>query len=334
MNVIELEDDIMLNKLIALYRRTPTEHPKKVNVHTDFVKEMTKKKGERTVHFPLRFINKEKVNIIHSTRLLDENGFFQLDTLLLTRFFALILEVKNWYGTLLFDRSGQVIRIGDNQIEEGFPNPISQLYLQKFRLQRWFSNLGVNNLPIVGFVVISFPSTILKTEPPSIDIQKEIIRSEQLPVKINQLFDHYIDKVITSEAIGDISTKIIQAHKPRNEDVLLKYEISVKDLRKGVICDQCSVNSMMKRHKYWRCNNCKFQSETVYLEALNDYRLLIGNKLKNEDIRKFLLIDSPYIVKRLMLKAGFKYEGIKKGRVYNLDMLSSQSFISSENRKI
>lgn len=333
MHTIELEDDIMLNKLIALDGRTPTEHQEKVNVHSDLIKEMTKKKGERTVHFPLRFINKEMVKIIHSTRLPDENGFFQLDTLLLTRFFALILEVKNWYGTLLFDRSGQVIRIGDNQIEEGFPNPIPQLYLQRFRLQKWFSNLGVNSLPIVGFIVTSFPSTILKTETPSIDIPKEIIRSEQLLVKINQLLDHYTEKVITPKSIGDISKKIIQKHTPRNEDVLFKYGISTNELRKGVICVQCSVNTMMKRHKYWRCNSCGFQSETVYLDALNDYRLLIGNKVKNEDIRKYLLIDSPYVVKRLMLKAGFKYEGIKKGRVYNLDMLSSNSLISQDNTR-
>ncbi|MFA1822686.1 nuclease-related domain-containing protein [Virgibacillus oceani] len=140
-------------------------------------------KGEKEVDYPLGFLNKEKFLILHNLRLIDENVFFQTDTLLLHEKFFLILEVKNWYGTILFDRDGQVIRIGDDGTEEGFNNPIPQAKLQVYGLQKWLRLQGIENVNIYYFVATSFPNTILQSVSLNYPVPEKVIHNHQLFLK-------------------------------------------------------------------------------------------------------------------------------------------------------
>ena len=67
------------------------------------------------------------------------------------------------------------------------------------------------------------------------------------------------------------------------------------------------------------CPKCKFTSTNSFLNAIQDYSLLISNEAKNKELRDFLQIDSPHIMKRLMQKSGFDYFGTTNGRKYILN---------------
>lgn len=171
---------LLLSQLEVLYRRLHPYHHMKETVQIDFRKRRSGVRGEKEVAFPLSFLNERDYLILHDLRLQDQNGFFQIDTLILCEQFILILEVKNWSGTILFGENGQVTRIDAENKEEGFPNPIHQAKLQQHRLQRWLNNHGLSNIPIDFFVVISFPSTIIKSISPEHPIPQKVAHNNQL----------------------------------------------------------------------------------------------------------------------------------------------------------
>lgn len=79
-------------------------------------------RGEQSLDYYLGFLT--NYFILHDLRLPDRDHHFQLDTLLISPYFILILEVKNISGTLIFDdHFKQLIRVTPEK-EEGFgPDP-------------------------------------------------------------------------------------------------------------------------------------------------------------------------------------------------------------------
>src|SRR5690625_2930372 len=117
----------------ALYRRIPSHHKNKAiikkqarNLRTGFV-------GEESLDYIIRFLPEDTFQILHNLRLKDENGYFQMDTLIVSAHFVLIVEVKNIYGTITFDGMKQAIRTKDDGTDEGFDHPIVQVNLQQQR---------------------------------------------------------------------------------------------------------------------------------------------------------------------------------------------------------
>src|SRR5690625_3965179 len=284
-------------KLEALNRRLPIHHPMKGRVEKDLRIKRTEVRGEKEVDYPLSFLDREDFFILHNLRLLDENGFFQIDTLLLNEKFFLILEVKNWYGTILFDKEGQVIRIGDDGIEEGFNNPITQAKLQVYRLRKWFRLLGIENLNLHYLVVIPFPSTIIKSLSPDCPVPEQVIHNQQLFFNINALDKLHESTHIRKDQMITLSKKLIDAHTPPTANLLEKYKMNKEQLIKGVVCTVCRTPGMIRKHKKWFCSKCNESSSSAHMESLNDYKLLIDDHISNQDIREFLQINSPHVAK-------------------------------------
>lgn len=311
------EISMILKKLFALDGRMYNDHIEGDRVHNDLQKKLAERRGEEAVDFYLQFLDQKLFHFLLSIRIPDEQGFFQIDTLTLSPYFILIIEIKNWRGTILFGENGQVIRVREDGTEEGFQNPIPQVYLQRHRLQKWLQLKGINNIPIYFMVVISFPSTIIKSITQQ-QIPKEVIHSNQLSFKINALADVH-EQVISMDDIHLIAKQLIAEHTPEDKDILSAYNVQTKQLIKGVICDNCSYHPMIWHRSKMFCPKCKFTSTNSFLNAIQDYSLLISNEAKNKELRDFLQIDSPHIMKRLMQKSGFNYFGTTNGRKYILN---------------
>ncbi|WP_100009763.1 nuclease-related domain-containing protein [Lentibacillus sediminis] len=305
--------------LEALYRRLLREHPSKKTVELDLIKKKREVRGEREVDYPLSFLPKNDYFILHNLRIRDENGYFQIDTLILSASFMLILEVKNWYGTLIFGEKGQVIRIGDNQEEEGFSSPIPQAKTQQYRLQRWLQKHGYTKVLLPFFVVISFPSTIIKVASPDKHIPEEVVHNNELFFEIQELGQNHPARTYKMNQLKNLASLLIKANVPKPAKTLDKYGVSKNDdLIKGVICPFCSAYPLHKERLNWFCKKCGKSSENEHLTALKDYKLLIGETISNHDAREFLQVQSSHKVKRLLQKAGFPCTGNNRWRVYKL----------------
>ncbi|WP_204758477.1 NERD domain-containing protein [Lentibacillus sediminis] len=275
-------------------------------------------KGEKEVAYSLRFLDEDNYYILRDIRLRDEQGFFQIDTLVLSETFALILEVKNWYGTIVFGENGQVTRINDNQEETGFKNPVPQAKLQQHRLQKWLHSHGITNLPIEFLVVISFPSTILKAASTKNLIPANVIHNSDLFFRISEIANNFSSSSLNKLKLRDLSRAIAGAHMPKNDNVLQRFQLTSGDLLEGVFCPECGASPMRRNKRQWACGHCGCNSKDAHLAALNDYKLLIGHSISNREARRFLQVESPYVAKYILQKEGYGRVGMTKNRRYLL----------------
>lgn len=317
--VKEREFPIELEQLTCLLKRLPLHHALTEVINKDHRMIRTSINGESEVAYSLRFLNQHDYLILHNLRLGDENGYFQIDFLLLHENFILILEIKNWYGTVFFGENGQVTRVGDDGVEEGFPNPILQAKLQKHRLTKWLHAYGLENPVIEYYVVISFPSTIIKSSASDKPIPHKVIHNSDLFFQIQSLEDKYTTPWATMHQLKHLAKTLIRMHTPPTKNVLKKYNLAKKDLIKGVFCPQCSAIPMIRKKQNWYCKKCKCYSINAHFQTLNDYKLLVDNYISNQEAREFLQIDSPYVTKRLLQTGKYHYTGATKNRVYKLD---------------
>lgn len=320
MIIKQRENSSLLAQLTALNRRLPAHQSMKEKVQADLRMLKSGVRGEKEIEFPLRFLNEQDHLILHNVRLRDQNGFFQMDTLILCEKFILILEVKNWSGTILFGENGQVTRIDAVNKEEGFPNPLPQAKLQQYRLQKWLNNHDQSHIPIDFFVVISFPSTIIKSISPKNPIPEKVVHNNQLFFKIDALEQVYPSKQVGMVELMQLAKLLAQAHVPENTNVIEKYGIHAVELIKGVFCPECGTVPMSRKsYRWWYCLKCDYRSIEAHLQALYDYKLLVSNKISNREAREFLQARSAAVIKYLLQKENFFYVGKTNARKYIIE---------------
>ncbi|EMJ6443159.1 nuclease-related domain-containing protein [Bacillus cereus] len=320
MIVKERKLPVYLLQLEALLRRLPAHHPKRNVVVESLAKFMAGYKGEQAIEYPLSFLPEAEYHILHDIRLFDQKHYFQIDTLIVSSYFLLFLEIKNIIGTLIFDANfNQLIRIADGTTEEGFPDPLLQLKRQEMQLRKWLNLHDLHNIPIESLVVISSPRTIIKTSDEI--LSSKIIHSANLPNRIKQIKNQYKEKVIDN--INGLIGQIMNEHIPQRQNVLAQYKIKKEELLKGVQCEECFTMAMLKEKQGWRCSNCNSMSKHAHLRAVQDYTLLFSIITTNSELREFLNMESSSAVKRLLQTMNIPFTGNNKGRIYDLTSFQS-----------
>lgn len=320
MIVKERKIPIYLRQLEALFRRLPADHPKRNAISETLAKYKAGYKGEQAIDYPLSFLPDKEYSILHDIRLFDQDHYFQIDTLILSSRFILLLEIKNITGTLLFDSEfNQLIRISE-QKSEGFPDPILQMKRQEKQLQKWLNLYGFSALKIESLIVISTPRTIIKTSSHKQNFSRKVIHSANLPNKIEDLERMHVE-ILSAQEIQNLTLQIMTNHSPLYRNILEQYQVTKHELLKGVHCLECSYLPMIKVNKGWHCSNCNGISKFAHKDALQDYALLLGTTVTNKELKEFLYITSSSVIKRLTRAMNLPYKGEYKGRKYDLTNL-------------
>ncbi|WP_088070207.1 nuclease-related domain-containing protein [Gottfriedia luciferensis] len=319
---------LTIKKLEALLRRIPAEHNQRSKVVEDLSKFKAGYHGEKSLDYYLSFFNKDRYFVIQDLRLVDsEKRFFQIDTIILSPSILLIIEVKNYVGTLYFDQSfNQLIRINEGK-EDAFLNPIIQVERQKLQLRNWLEQNKYSNYPIIPLVVLSNSKSIIKASTNIREVASKVLHSESLYKKIEELELKYHKDLYTNKEIRKLAKLFIKQNQLLDQNILEKYNISINDLLTGVNCEQCKSYAMIRTKGSWYCPHCANISKEAHFQTLHDYYLLIGNSIKNSQFREFLHISSIYSASRLLSKLTLPSTGTKKDKVYYLDELSEQSFL-------
>ncbi len=302
--------------LEALLRRLQPDHPKIPQIQAELAKRKKGYRGELSLNYYLDLIDTPEFLILHDIRLTDGKSFFQIDTLMITPYFFLILEVKNIAGTLYFeDESNQMIRTLNNE-EEGMPNPILQALRHSRQFKNWLTQRKLPLLPIEHLVIISDPKTIIKASRPS--IFTKVMHNANLPFTFEKFQNRHTKETLTMKEMKKIAGAIEKHHTPKKPDPLVQFFISQTEILKGVHCSKCSALPIERKRGYWYCDNCCAKSQDAYIQALKDYTLLIKPTFTNEEIRDFLQIPSSKLIFRLLKSMNLEYTGEKKGRMYRL----------------
>ncbi|MBB5174259.1 NERD domain-containing protein [Texcoconibacillus texcoconensis] len=154
---------VVIHQLESLQNRVPAEHRHFADIEKDFKLYKKGYRGEHSLDYYFNFLSVTPHFLLHNLRIPnDKGGFFQLDTVLITPYFYVIVEVKNLSGTVTFDPTfEQVIRTYNGQ-EVAHPHPIHQVNMQVFHFKNWLHKHQLPSMPVYPLVVFSDPSTTIK----------------------------------------------------------------------------------------------------------------------------------------------------------------------------
>lgn len=179
----------IIMQLHALLRRIPEMEHGREKAASELNKRKAGFIGEQKLDYYLDFLDEKKYRIFHGLRLSNRKQFFHMDTLLLTKRFAMILKVKNWNGTFILEPNfHQLIRI-HNEKEEAFHDPISKAEHQSRQLKKRLAANGFPDIPIEFDVFISSPSTIKKS--PSKQTSSKVLHAHRLLSKLTSIEKSY-----------------------------------------------------------------------------------------------------------------------------------------------
>jgi len=305
-------------QLEALLKRLPQNHSKVPQIIEELNIRNAGFKGELAIEYPLSLLEEKDYYIFHNLRLKTNKHYFQLDTLILTSKVAIILEVKNYSGTIFFDPEfKQLIQIKDG-VEKGYPYPLTQLERYELQLKEWLLQNKLNPINITSLVVISNPYSIIRTSAQEKFLHQKIIHKEDLPTKIPLLVKSQNKHTLDEKELKKISRKLIKQHTERDSSILERFKLNESELLKGAICKHCGSLPLVRIKANWHCPACQNKDKQAHISALNDYKLLIKPKITNCELRDFLSIDSVASASRLLKSMNLPYSGEKKGRVYYL----------------
>jgi ssDNA-binding Zn-finger/Zn-ribbon topoisomerase 1 len=321
MIIKELEIPNYLEKLEALERRVPHNHEKYQVIVDSYSKWKAGYQGEKSLYYYLSFLS-DKYLISHGLRLSNGTYFFQIDILLITHSFLLIVEVKNYSGILHFDpQFNQLIRTYNGK-EEALPDPLTQVERQKFQLMSLMHKRNIPSIPIETLVVMSNPKAVLKAPIHQTQISKKVIHATNFSKRVKEYEQIHQHQILSDKEMKNISRFLVKKHQPLEKNIMQQFKISKKDLLTGVQCPECGEIPMKRNYGGWMCYNCDTLSGNAHIKALRDYAQLICPFICNEEARYFLHVSSESTAKRILTKLNIPNIGNTKGRKYDLSRLS------------
>jgi Nuclease-related domain len=306
----------------ALIRNLVDSHTKIPLIEQDLKKRRAGFNGEKSVDYHLSFLNSKKYMIFNDLKIPLTPHHFQIDSLLFTPFYTLILEIKNISGTLTIDSEFNQLTKNYNGVVTGFSDPITQANRQKLFLQRFFYDHHLVLPPIKFLVVISNPSTILKMAPGQklLSPYDKIIHAQNLISEISKLNTLYTEEKATKKDLKRIKKVLLNKNDTGFTSVLDTYGINETEILKGVKCEKCS-GKMERFFGCWNCTKCNFTSKTAHVRTIEDYFLLFKPSVTNRELRAFLDIKSPKTANQLLNSLNLKVTGSSKGTTYHKEFL-------------
>ncbi len=296
-----------------LLMRLPKNYPKYPLIHADFLREMSGYRGEQALDYYLSFLPEDEYYIFQNLRLKIEKWTFQIDFLLLTTKFALIVEAKNHKGSLYFDgKFHQLIQTANDE-EKGYEDPIAQAERQKQLLAKWLKKYSLNPLPIDYIVVMSNSKAILTTD--SAEVPKKVCKPYKLLDKIEQVECRFSKERIDLKAVKKLCKLFLKHHTPKKYDILKEYGIPIKDILTGVYCPDCKSIPMVYSKGTWYCKFCNFHSKDTHIPTLNDYFHLFPS-ISVSQFKEFFHLPTRNVAQKVLYPLNLPSTGTTKNRIY------------------
>lgn len=305
-----------------LKRRLKTGHSQYQEIEKDLARRWAGYWGEIALANYVKELPQEKYLIFHDLQLQVNSIHFQIDTLLLSQNFILIIEAKNILGTLVFDNVfKQLIRQNGNGTEESFEDPRVQAQRLESLLRKWLVKNGLNLLPIDHLVFFkSATKTILKTIQGDRTDFSKICKGRDLFNKIENIEQRFNQEKVDTQTLTQIGKLLLSQHCPKPINILKEYNLTEKDIRNGVCCpnEKCQHIPMKYKRGKWICSSCQTTSKDAHLDALSDRFHLIGPTITNFEFRSFLHLPTIHTSQKILFRLNLPATGTTRNRIYHL----------------
>lgn len=224
-----------------------------------------------------------------------QNRYIQIDTLVITRSFILIIEVKNIIGTINFRTSPrQIVRTLNDEIIP-LKCPIVQLERNQDGLQVWLEQNDWT-IPIYTALVFASDKAIIENAPPN----KSILFTTNLPLYIQKL--NKIPLHLTKSQFQILTHKLALKNTRFTEKPLCeKFDINLHELKKGILCSYCGNQLYRSTERKWICGLCGKQDNDPIPRNIEDLFILLKPEITMNECKQLLQPKS-----RFMLNYTFK----------------------------
>jgi Nuclease-related domain len=325
----EIQRRILMNEAL-IERLTPIHYLLHV-IKADLAKRKAGYRGELQLDYHLQLISKNKnMMILHDLRLEIDGRLFQIDTLILTSYLVIVLEVKHISGTYTLDsRFDQAIRkLADK--EEAFSHPVTQVERQKKQLNRWFAKMKIPSIPITTLVVMTNRSTVLNTTSQH-EKYHNVVRVENIEERILSLLTYYHKEHLPIKQVRKLSNLLAKKHTPLIAFPDEIYGISPEEIVTGVQCPGCRHLPMLRKYAHWHCLTCSVKSKNAHILALRDYSVLLSQQITNKQLRSFLHLESRKTALNILHSMNLQSTGISNNKTYHLTHHTASQTVHQSN---
>ena len=257
----------------------------------------------------------QDVNILKGITVEIHPHFYaQLDTLLITPKRIILLEIKKYSGTVIFDEaSGKTTKISTNGEIEKFDCVLHQLDRAAHVLKTWLANRKIN-LPVEPILVMANQRTELQQIPSSVAVKY----GKQLPKYIRALPN--APDILSKQQMNTLAYQLKSSHiNKKRKTGCESFNISPTDLKRGILCLACNTKMIRVRGRTWLCEPCKKSSQAAIEQAVADWFLLISPTLNNQQLRNFLELRSNTAASKLFKRLNLKRTGKPPYTTYTWD---------------
>jgi hypothetical protein len=301
----------------AVLCRTPIGHPQIPVILKDIARKEAGYYGEQRLDTISEYLPDKDYHIFQGLRLANEKGFqFQIDDLILTPTYILIIEAKNMAGKLDFDQNCDQLVQND---EIGYEDPLLQAQFQLREFKNWLRKHQFPDLPMEYLVMMSNKNCVLKIKLGS-EAQYRVCRGRSVIHRIEAFTKRYQTVKYTPEMMRKLCKLLLKKDIEPFYDLEKIYKISRSSLPTGVQCPSCKCFPMKYKRGLWHCPTCGCKSRDAHLKALRDYYLLIGPMITNQQLREFLHLNSPDIAQKKLKKLNLPSSGKNRHLVYQLSL--------------
>lgn len=267
----------------------------------------------------------ERTQITHLTKIFTDVHLrisptftFQIDTLIITERYVLIVEVKNLKDTVRFVQNPphleQMFESGEEVVLDC---PVYQIESNKSNLDEWFRQRGIH-LKTLGLLVLANPKTKVKDAPSDFPI----IYKKQIPFYLQNL--NPSETVLSPVQLHDLAREINAEQQRFNPFPLCDYyNIDQRELKVGLLCRYCNQQLQRKNREKWHCESCGKSASNPFDDGINDWFILVKNSITNGECKSFLNLKGSNAARYVLSKSSL----LKKGR-------SRATFYISSNRKL
>lgn len=306
------KEPLQLEGLYAAISRLPLSHRTLPILETAYASRKAGFGGEQQLDnvfenysFPMKYRVLHDVSLVSSTP-------FQIDTLFVTPSYAVIFEVKNISGELkIINNPPQLIRVLNNGEVKGFNSPITQVENNCTLLQDWFHSRNIT-LPVYGAIVLAYSKQRVEL----FDTKTPFLFPNAVPNFIRNL--PIVSPLLDEETFSALTSDLVKSHREYIPlPICLTYPEIKNKILTGVACPSCNFLGMQKYMKGWRCTACGRTSPDAHKQAIRDWFLLYGGKMKNKDCRTFLHIERQSAT-RILQGMNLRLEGANRNRTYSM----------------
>ncbi|WP_059170729.1 nuclease-related domain-containing protein [Bacillus sp. FJAT-27445] len=307
---------IWIQCLEALLRLLPPNHRRVPEIRQNLKNRRKGYSGEKNSDYYVKLLDQKNFLILHDLTLVHNKLHFQIDTLILTTKFFIIIEIKSLSGELYFNGDTGQLTVSRHETITGADNPLVQALNHCIQLKGWLDAHKLKQMPIEHLAIISNQQSVIRCS--NREIARHVGTEKSLPLKVMELSKRYKAELLSEKELKRTAKTLKKGHSPQPINILGFYKLKHEELLTKIPCPYCGFRPMGRLRAFWYCKNCFSKTRDAHVAVITDHLLVTGNEITNRECRRILGIDSAKLANKLLTEMDLHQEGNTRGRLYSL----------------